>query len=126
MPKYRDYFKQMIAEHETEFKAFKPIHDSYVLDPAKNQTEFNQKGEAILRLIEEYENRLCSHAERGEFGKFSHRTADAFRAEVRKFLPKYEDIGLEVEYVKPSPTPQSSRAKDALDDMFSHLKKTTF
>jgi hypothetical protein len=96
MPKYRDTFRQMISEHESEFAAFKQVHDLYNLDKKTNQQEFNLQGEKIVLIIRDYERLLCSSQERGNKGVFSTRLADMFWKEVKAFFPLIDFVGVEI------------------------------
>ena len=69
------------------------VHDAYVLDPRKNQDEFNRLGKNVVEEIREWERILCGHSERGRFGKFSSGLADKFWDEIRKHYPKIDFVG---------------------------------
>ena len=137
MPKYRDYVRKMFNAHPTEFEEFSAIHSKYTLDQAKHQQEFNKIGAKIQDIIREWENRLCGHSEKGQFGKFSANLAEKFQAEIKAFFPMIDFIGVEITAPAISPTaPQSPEppttqtdpdlaAIDALDEDLSswNLKK---
>ncbi|HSX19271.1 MAG TPA: hypothetical protein VLE91_04020 [Candidatus Saccharimonadales bacterium] len=93
--KYREYFDMMLKDNKELFENFKDIHDHYTMEPQKYQKVFNQYGQEILDIVQEYENRLCSKSEGGGYGRFSTGLSDKFRAEVKKYLPKINSIGLQ-------------------------------
>ena len=97
MTKYKEYFEKMFAENKELFEDFKKIHNEYGLDPDSLQEEFNKKGEKILGVVREYENRLCANTERGMFNKFSSGLAEKFQNEVRRSFPMIDHVGLKVE-----------------------------
>lgn len=85
---------EMTKENETLLAEFKNIHDKYVQNPQKWQSEFNQTGEEMMAVLRKYENRLCGHSEGGKYGKFSSKLADKFWAMVRAVFPKIDFIGI--------------------------------
>ena len=51
MPKYQQYFQEMVEYNKEVFDEFKAIHDEYLQDPKIYHDLFNDKGEKILRII---------------------------------------------------------------------------
>lgn len=96
MPKYRDYFRQMLSEHQEAFTDFAQIHAKYQIDQQKWQSEYNKVGKPIQKLIYEYEQKLCGHSEKGEYAKYSAKLAEKFRDEVKAFFPMIDFIGVTV------------------------------
>jgi hypothetical protein len=96
MPKYRDYFRRMINEHETEFAEFKRIHDQYAKDQKKWQAEYNIKGKKILEIIRKTESELCGNMERGDKAMFSSNLSEKYWGEVRAFFPMIDLVGAEI------------------------------
>ncbi|OGM11030.1 hypothetical protein A2Z22_04165 [Candidatus Woesebacteria bacterium RBG_16_34_12] len=94
MTKYRQYFQKMLSDNQEIFASFRLLHDNYALDQEKWQEEFNLKGEKILEIVREYENRLCANTERGMYNKFSANLAEKFQNEVRKHFPMIDYIGV--------------------------------
>lgn len=93
MPKYQQYFQEMIEYNQIIFEEFKLIHDRYAENHTKFQTEFNEKGEKVLRIIRRYENMLCGKSENSGYGKFSTALSDKFWGLVRNYLPHIDEIG---------------------------------
>ena len=93
--KFKEYFQMMLEDNREMFENFKDIHDHYVMEPQKYQKLFNQYGQEILDIVQEYENRLCSKSEGGGYGRYSTALADKFRLEVKNYLPKINSIGLQ-------------------------------
>jgi len=94
MVKYKEYFEKMLADNKKVFDSFKKLHDKYALNPDLHQKELNEKGEKVLLLVREYENRLCANTERGMYSNFSTQLAEKFQNEVRAHFPKVNSIGL--------------------------------
>jgi sugar-specific transcriptional regulator TrmB len=94
MPKYKVYFRKMLEENKPLFSRFTEIHAAYELEPEMNQKAFNEIGEKIQEIIREYESRLCSHSQKGEYSKFSPNLAEKFREEIKKVFPKIDFIGV--------------------------------
>lgn len=84
----------MLSENKDVFESFRTVHDKYSLDSDKYQEEFNNEGGKILEIVHEWENRLCSQSEKGGYGKFTGGLAEKFQAEVKKFFPMIDHIGL--------------------------------
>lgn len=95
MTKYQEYFQKMMEDRFTQFERFREIHENYQKDPEKWKVVFNREGALILDIVREWERKLCSHSERGQFGKYSANLADKFWGEVRKVFPKIDFVGVE-------------------------------
>ncbi len=96
MTKYQKYFREMMDKNEYLFTEFKRIHDSYMLDPVKYENEFNKLGKEVVDEIREWERKLCSQSERGQYGVFSAGLADKFWKEVRIYFPKIDFVGVKI------------------------------
>lgn len=96
MTKYQKYFLEMINDRNEQFKHFKEIHDKYMQDPVIYQDEFNREGKLVVEIIREWERKLCSHSEKGQYGKYSQSLADKFWQEVRKNFPKIDFVGVRI------------------------------
>ncbi len=83
----------MIEYNKEVFTDFKKLHDKFQEDPKEYQSEFNNEGEKILRIIRRYENILCGKSESGKYGKFSSSLSDKFWNEVRIHFPKIDAVG---------------------------------
>ncbi|MCH7641084.1 hypothetical protein IID22_02735 [Patescibacteria group bacterium] len=94
MVKYKEYYQKMLEDNGEIFSSFKNLHDSYTLNPQSHQKEFNTRGEKVLEIIREYENRLCTNTERGVYNKYSAKLAEKFQNEVRVHFPMIDRIGL--------------------------------
>lgn len=88
MPKYKEYYQQMIDVNRELFDKFS------TLDPAVNETEFNEVGRKVQDVIRDYEDRLCGHSESSQYGKFSSTLADKFWDLIRADFPKVDYIGV--------------------------------
>ena len=89
-PKFRKYFNEMFEQHREQFLIFKLIHDDFVKDRKKHKTQFDQEGKKILKIIEEWEGRLCQHMEKGQNASFSTK----LWAEIRKYYPYIDFVGV--------------------------------
>lgn len=95
MQKYKQVFQEMLEYNSDLFTSFKTLHDNYALNSKVFQTEFNDEGEKVLRVIRRYENILCTKSENGRFGKFSTNLSEKFWGEVKQRFPKIGMIGKE-------------------------------
>ena len=93
--KYKRYFEEMLQQHKQEFEAFEKLHAQYAKRKI-DQKEYNEKGESILRIVKEWETKLCSHMESGQYNAYSARLAEKFWEEVRKKFPLIEFVGVEI------------------------------
>ena len=96
--KYLQVFNEMVTKYEKEFDAFQEIHNNYMKDAKKWEKEFNEKGKEIVDIIREYENRLCSKMERTANSTYSANLAEKFRAEIKKYLPKIDLVGVKITF----------------------------
>lgn len=92
--KYRQLFLDMMQEHRDLFLDFKEIHDKYVDNEDEYKDAFNEKGAKVVEIIREYEMRLTSHQNSGQFSKFSSGLADKFWDQIRTFLPRIDFVGV--------------------------------
>ena len=96
MTKYKEYYEKMVSENKEIFDKFTKTHFEYSIDQNKNQEEFNKVGEEILKVIHEYEDRLCRHSEGAGFGKFTSNLAEKFQDEIRSHFPLIDHVGIVV------------------------------
>lgn len=103
MTKYKEYFKRMVEENKELFDQFAKLHTDYGMDnnkqslavgTSKYQEEFNQKGEKVLAVIHEWENRLCSHSEKAGYANYTGNLAEKFQQEVKSHFPLIDHIGI--------------------------------
>ena len=92
--KHEEYYQRMIDENSQIFNDFMELHDKYMKDPASYQAKYNAMGEEVVSIIRDWERKLCSHSERGQYGKFSANLADKFWSLVRKDYPKIDFVGV--------------------------------
>jgi len=97
MTKYKQYFKKMLSDHSQLFENFQKTHSQYLKDRHAWQETFNIQGKQVVDIIQQYESKLCSHSEKGQFGKFSDKLAEKFQAEVKKLFPLIDFVGVTIE-----------------------------
>ena len=86
----------MVEENKDAFEKFTRKHFEYSTDQDANQDEFNKEGGAILKIIHEWEDRLCKQSEKAGFGSYTTGLAEKFQEEVRKHFPLIDHIGIVV------------------------------
>lgn len=96
MTKYKEYFDRMVSENKNAFDKFTKAHFEYSIDQDKNQENFNKEGEAILKIIHEWEDKLCKQSEKAGFGNYTTNLAEKFQAEVKSHFPLIDHIGIVV------------------------------
>ncbi|KKU25235.1 MAG: hypothetical protein UX88_C0005G0029 [Candidatus Woesebacteria bacterium GW2011_GWC2_47_16] len=101
MTKYKEYVERMLQTEEALFQEFKEIHAKYSSDQDKFQEEFNLVGEKVLRVVREWENKLCRQSEKAGFGNYTAGLAEKFQAEVKKFFPLIDHVGIIIEEKPP-------------------------
>ena len=84
----------MVSENKKAFDEFKTLHANYGIDEEKYQAEFNKKGQKILRIVHEWENKLCSQSEKAGFESYTGNLAEKFQAEVRSHFPLIDHVGI--------------------------------
>lgn len=94
MIKYKQYFKDMITEHQAEFAAFKEVHDGYKADRKAWSQRFHSEGKVLVEIIRDWERRLCSGMEKGNNAVFSAKLAEKFWAEIKKEFSHIELVGV--------------------------------
>lgn len=92
--KYKDFYQQMMTKHGAEFAAFKTVHDKFRLDRKKWRKQFDLLGKPLVRVIEEWERRLCSGMERGDNARYSMNLSEKFWGEIKRELPMIELVGV--------------------------------
>ncbi len=84
----------MINDNKEIFDNFLQLHQSYSINQEDLQERFNQEGGEVLKIIKEWENKLCSQSEKAGYGSFTSNLSEKFWAEVRKMLPLIDYIGI--------------------------------
>ncbi len=83
----------MLEIHKDLFDSFKKVHDKYMESPKEFQKKFNEEGQDVVRIIQKWENNLCSKSESGKYGKFSSTLSDKFWSEIRILFPMIGKVG---------------------------------
>ena len=96
MTKYKEYFGKMTEANKELFDKFAKVHTAYGLDEEANQEELNKVGEEVLKVIHEWENRLCSHSEKAGYGGYTGNLAEKFQQEIKSHFPLIDHIGIVV------------------------------
>lgn len=91
--KYRQLFLDMMQENRDLFLDFKEVHDKFVEDDSQKE-EFNKKGAQVVEIIREYERKLTSQTDKGQYSKFSTGLSDKFWDQIRSFLPRIDFVGV--------------------------------
>lgn len=86
----------MVEENKKSFDEFTTLHFQYSTDPDKYQESFNKDGESILKIIHEWEDKLCSQSERAGFANYTGNLAEKFQEEVRSHFPLINHVGIVV------------------------------
>lgn len=94
MTKYKEYFQKMLDSNKELFDKFARLHADYGMDNDKYQEEFNQEGEKVLKVIHEWENRLCAHSEKAGYANYTGGLAEKFQAEVKSHFALIDHIGI--------------------------------
>ena len=98
--KYKEYFQYMLKNNEELFGDFEKLHAEYEKSPEKMQKKFNEEGKKVMRVIREWEDKLCRASESSGYGTYSGKLAEKFQDEARKKFPKIDSIGLVVFEIK--------------------------
>lgn len=98
MTKYKQYYEEMVAKNQEIFVDFKKVHDLFASNRLLHQNEFNLKGEIVLEIIHDWEKKLCLRMEKGKNSTYSSNLAEKFRAEVKKYLPLIDLIGVKLSF----------------------------
>lgn len=96
MVKYRQYYLQMVTEHQALFTEFKKIHDAFVTDRPTWSEKFNEFGSKVVEIIRQYDRLLCSGMSRGKFSGYSQQLSEKFWAEVKKEYSHIDMVGVKI------------------------------
>lgn len=94
MTKFKEYFERMILKNKQIFDDFRDLHTRYSKDQNSLQEEFNQKGEIIMTIIKDWENKLCSQSEKAGYGGYTSNLSEKFWGEIRKEFPLIDFVGV--------------------------------
>ena len=92
--KYRQLFLEMMEEHRDVMLDFKEVHDKFVEDEESYKKAFNEKGAKVVEIIRDYERKLTSQQDKGQYSKFSSGLSDRFWDQIRSFLPRIDFVGV--------------------------------
>ncbi|PIP57877.1 hypothetical protein COX03_00710 [Candidatus Woesebacteria bacterium CG22_combo_CG10-13_8_21_14_all_39_10] len=94
MTKYKEYFGKMVEANKELFDKFAKVHTNYGLDKEAHQEEINKIGADVLKVIHEWEGRLCSHSEKAGYANYTGNLAEKFQQEVKNHFPLIDHIGI--------------------------------
>lgn len=92
--KYKKFYTLMWQKNGEKLKAFKEIHDAYVANATKHEEDFHAEGKKILDIIRDWERRLCSGMNRGQYAQYSQKLSEKFWDEVRKDFSEIDLVGV--------------------------------
>jgi len=84
----------MLETNKDAFADFRRIHDQYALDEEAWQDKFNFAGEKIMKIIKEWEDKLCQQSEKAGYGNYTGSLAEKFQAEIKKEFPLIDHVGI--------------------------------
>ncbi len=84
----------MLKENKEAFDKFRILHANYGMDEEKYQVEFNREGEKILKIVNEWENKLCSQSEKAGYANYTGNLAEKFQTELRSAFPLIDHVGI--------------------------------
>lgn len=93
MTKFKEYFQRMVEQNKEDFEKFRFTHDNYALNPEVNQEKYNLEGKKILKIIKEWESKLC-HQQEKTYSQYAGNLAEKFWEEVRKEFPMIDHVGI--------------------------------
>jgi hypothetical protein len=92
--KYKQYYQEMVSNHQDLFDHFKTIHDGYKADRKIWSSQFHSVGGQVVEIIREWERRLCAGMERGNNAVFSSKLSEKFWTEIKKSFSHIELVGV--------------------------------
>jgi hypothetical protein len=96
MPKYKDYYKQMIDQNKTLFDDFYKIHQQFKENKDQFRDIFNQDGQKVVDVIRDWDRRLCSAMGRGKFSVYSQQVSEKFWNLARQDFELIDLVGVKV------------------------------
>jgi uncharacterized protein with von Willebrand factor type A (vWA) domain len=96
--KYKKYFDQMFEQNRDEFMQFMILNDQYSQDKRLMKGEFDEKGANIVKIVKEWEDKLCKTMEKGENGAYSAKLGEKFQSEVGKYFPYFHEVGVKISF----------------------------
>jgi hypothetical protein len=94
MTKFKEYFERMIATNKQIFDEFRILHNKYQDHQELLQEEFNKKGEIVMRIIKDWENKLCLQSEKAGYSGYTSNLSEKFMYEVRAEFPMIDYVGV--------------------------------
>lgn len=94
MTKYKEFFERMLIENKAAFDEFRLVHEEYGMDEESNQDKFNKIGAEILKIVNEWENKLCAHSEKAGYASYTGGLSEKFRGELKLAFPLIDHVGI--------------------------------
>lgn len=92
----------MVEANKELFDRFAKVHTAYGLNEEGHQAEFNKVGEEVLKVIREWENRLCHQSEKAGYANYTGGLAEKFQAEIKSHFPLIDHVGIIVKKRSPA------------------------
>lgn len=92
--KYKRFYELMTEQNAQMLDEFQVIHDGFVADADKWETQFHAVGRDVLDVMRDWERRLCSGMERGKNALYSQGVSEKFWTEIKKRFSHIELVGL--------------------------------
>ena len=95
--KYKEYYQKMLEKEADLFSQFRQVHDKYQQDKQQHQAEFNELGKKVVRVIHDWERRLCSVMGRSQYASYSQSVSEKFWDLVRQDFELIDMVGVIIE-----------------------------
>jgi hypothetical protein len=96
--KYKKYVEEMFAEHKELMMEFVLLNQAYAQDKRGMKSRFDEEGEKVKVVVQEWEDRLCGQMEKGENGVYSAKLAEKFQGELLKYFPFFHEVGMTIRF----------------------------
>ena len=92
--KYQQYFQKMLDAEKDVFVDFEKLHQEYSQNQEMLQDKYNTEGGKVIKVIHDWEAKLCNQSEKAGYGNFTSKLSEKFMKEVRKKFPMIDFVGV--------------------------------
>lgn len=84
----------MVTNNHDLFEQFAKVHHGFSKDRKAWEKQFHELGRDITDVMRDWERRLCSGTEKGNYAQYSSKLAEKFWAEIKSHFPLIDEVGL--------------------------------
>lgn len=92
--KYQEFYQLMYEENKELFDYFSALCENYERDPEIYKERFDEEGKKVMRIMQDWDRKLCKKMDRTGKGNYSTAVSQKFWDVIKKKYPRILEVGV--------------------------------